>query len=1346
MPNFIYKNLSQILSTNDPIRGNRFNVNRLNGKIIIPKFESISNVEDPTTPNTNVEFHVFLQNGAYVDTLYNAEYSIQNKIIDGSSRNYVLLDVHKHLEQTKLVPGTYKIVYNFFRNLIGYSSNNTNEQTNRLFISDISPNRKELRLTLTNPEDKVSRDNLASFVLQYMSGTKYISPVILNFGQNNTITVINVTSDGNTDHFYVKLLDELPNDLDLYFECWLSTEIMKPYIDNVVRIREEKLALPKFISGPNFEVDYGYWTTSETDYKSWNELLDTNSQTSQEILNKYVSSGSSINLNLNFREFENFVFYSSAGARVENFIYKLQLVESYNTQLSNLNSYTGSLEVNKIKVKVLRDKLVSGFDDFEKWMYYETTGSNYYTSQNSSSITPYPKYEVTGSDYSIATVEGKYKLYPITSSTADDWYSSLLDIATDYDKNNYNSLLFAIPEHIRETNDNDQFITFVNMIGQHFDIMYFYTNHLLKKNLREQHPKDGLSQDLIYEVTKNLGWTLNSGTQTKDLWEYGLGLSGSGDPIWTNSTTINKNLSRSEEDRTKEVWRRIFNNLPYIYKTKGTARSIRALLSAYGIPETVLTIREFGGPDNADLGITPRYEVPKYTYYLNFHSSYPLPTQTQYVRVPWERVSNEYGSWQYPDTLTFRWKMEPEINYAYQNDPIQTVLQKQSGSRLDWYVTINKNGTDPEKGSLTFHMSGSGGYKSASITDQYLYDDVPLNIMIRRSVSTDLTASNQKYDFFLKTSKYGKLAVEASASIIVSGSLSGSYNGAWSSDGQLFIGSGSNPQTNNILSGSIYELRYWTNQLTASAFDDHVLSARSYNGNTPTSSFYDLQAQFKFWKPFDAAATSSIQSNHPNSDKSTFYSSSKSANLYGFTSSSFESIVESYNMAVATVASNTPFSEKVRIDSAKLIGPLQPENSVALTSFDRYSLDSNKLMVAFSPQTMINEDIYSAIGNTWIDDYFGEYENVKKDEYPKLKWFASEYWKKYKNKNDINSYINLISIYDFSIFDQIRQTLPARVQEILGLVIEPNILERSKVSTYRDFTAESPEKFVHETTELVKTPKPTSEVTSKITSVLIGFDINESDIKDYDGDIDIINEFDTQFDDIEKEINIELTSSADIQNIVSTMYKQPDTLVGTYQIFNPTVSVSQKSLAFEYNQYSTTISNTVNLVGSFNPDNYYGIIDATFGNTYERQNATYNNGDWYFTDNDVLKATAYFESIQSYRQDNYYDAFKFYFTEPIDIAASNWNSFDYVTSSLMNPNNYPTPQRRNRFEGCKVTYTSVSFPMWKPTGYDGNSFILNDPSPVIVLLLPCETLYQQYHPTLVMRGRCAEIFLKKKGI
>ena len=140
--------------------------------------------------------------------------------------------------------------------------------------------------------------------------------------------------------------------------------------------------------------------------------------------------------------------------------------------------------------------------------------------------------------------------------------------------------------------------------------------------------------------------------RAKDLWEYALGVSGSGDPIWSGKVTTNKYLAKTEEERTKEVWRRILNNLPYIYKTKGTARGIKALLAAYGIPQTLLSIREYGGPDNADFGDIPGTEWEKFTYYLNFSGSYPLPTTNRYVRVPWEQVNNEFGSWQYPDTLT----------------------------------------------------------------------------------------------------------------------------------------------------------------------------------------------------------------------------------------------------------------------------------------------------------------------------------------------------------------------------------------------------------------------------------------------------------------------------------------------------------------------------------------------------------------------------------------------------------------------------------------------------------------------------------------------------------------------
>lgn len=1061
MANFDYKNIDEILSTSLPIRGVRVSLddNRLLEKTTIPV------TIDPSDPKlNNFEFHVFLPNGAYISTVYN----VQSWKLDTTSNNNIILDIHRDMRRSSLLPGVYKVVYNFLKDEVGGFN-----QPVKLFISDISPDRSELKLSLINPSSTDGLSQLKNFVLKYLNPTDLIQSYVLNFGENKISNIINVTSDGNQQSFYVKLYEPLPEDLDIFAECWVSSEYMKPYIETVNYIAEQVPVQIPELKGPNFEVDYDYWTTTETEYKSWNDILSANVQTSQEILDRYISSSNiPVQLNVNFREFENFIFYSSAEDRINNFVYKMELIERYNSELSTLNTYTGSvntssIDSNKIKVKSFRDKTISGFDNFEKWLYYETTGSNYYTSQATASVVPYPKYEVnlTSSDYNIATKEGKYKFYSSGSNEVDEWYTRVIDLATDYDLKNYNALNKAIPEYLRDDSDNEQFVTFVNMVGQHFDIMYVYTDHIIKKNLREEHPKDGMSQDLIYDVARNLGWTLSNGTQTKDLWEYALGVSGSGEPVWSGKTTTNKYLAKSEEERTKEVWRRILNNLPYIYKSKGTSRGITALLAAYGIPQTLLTIREYGGPDNADLGQIPRAEWEKHTYYLSFSGSNPLPTRQHHIQVPWEKVYTEYETWQYPDTLTFRWRQEPALLYSYQSDPVQTILQKQSGSRVDWFVTVNKNGgTDYDKGTLTFYLGNGTTYTSASITDEYLYDDIPLNIMIRRNVTSDLTSSNQVYDFILKTNKYGKVAVERSASITINGSTSGSYNNAWSSDGILYIGSGSNPQTNKILSGSVFELRYWTKQLLESSFDNHVLAARAYNGNTETSSFYDLQAQFKFWQKFDVAVTTSISSSHPDQTKTYFSSSAKMATFVGFNEGAFEPIVETYNMQVATLGNNTIYSEKIRIDTGSLIGGLSKDYRSEVSAFDKFSVDSDKLMIAFSPQSVINEDIYESIGGTTLDDYIGSYSNISANEYKELKWLARQYWQKYPNRNDFTAYIRLISKFDFSVFDQIRQTLPARSNPILGLVVESNILERNKVdgagrifTGTTDYTVESNE-------------------------------------------------------------------------------------------------------------------------------------------------------------------------------------------------------------------------------------------------------------------------------------------------
>ena len=64
--------------------------------------------------------------------------------------------------------------------------------------------------------------------------------------------------------------------------------------------------------------------------------------------------------------------------------------------------------------------------------------------------------------------------------------------------------------------------------------------------------------------------------------------------------------------------------------------------------------------------------------------------------------------------------------------------------------------------------------------------------------------------------------------------------------------------------------------------------------------------------------------------------------------------------------------------------------------------------------------------------------------YPRLIQAAEGYWKKYADKNDINAYIKIFTLFDLSFFKQLDQLLPSRADTITGVLIQPNVLERSK--------------------------------------------------------------------------------------------------------------------------------------------------------------------------------------------------------------------------------------------------------------------------------------------------------------
>lgn len=1049
-----YKNIDSILVTTEPTRGERLDEKDL----LVLKYEN-------TTPTFNanegelLEMHVYDIDGNYITSNHNAEYKKEKPksvVSDSTVRSYYF-DIHQAVRDLELLSGEYKFSINTYRNIVGSFDGY------KLALTEISPTRKEIRL---KPVDDFSN---------YASGFDLLNNIndvdfLVNFGNDITATAVNWLVDGSTDTettIVIRLYDTLSDDIDLGDECWIVDEVSTPYIDNIKVIGAPVPVLQNTIQGPNFDVVTDYRLKTETDFKTWNQLLGSGVSTSQQIIDRYFSGSlSGIKLNIDYCEFENFVHFSSAEERIKNFKYKIELIEQYDARLAELNNTSGSTGGNINITTQKKNDVISGFDDFENYLYFQS-GSGIYTFQ-SCSIHPWPKqpselvtpltwqqmllsWQNANSQWSqgglIEMVAGfkPYTLYSSTSSIATDWYNSAIASASLYDKYNDSALVKTVPEHIRTDSDNEQYDVFVNMMGHHFDILWSYISHLNKTITREEHFNAGMPDDLLFNVAKSMGWNLSLGNNTEDLWDYTLGTNEAGGTQQTGSLE-----SKSREQVSKEIWRRVVNNLPHLLKTKGTARSVKALLACYGIPQTLLSIREYGGPKLPISEKKPVFIKDDFSYALRLNGV------DQYIETKWLPVKT--GSYKTPDSIELRFKTQDSSKYVI--DSPMTILHQGETNKPNFFVTVERSGSS-QRGNIHFYLSGSSGYKTGSINNEYLFDGNWAGLLLSRRTSTDVISTNNNYIVYVKKHKYGKLTTDASASISVNGGTESSYNAAWTnstSESVLRVGYANNPDNTNYFSGSLQELRYWSTPLDAEDFANHVTSPSAYDGNSVSSSFQQLKFRLPLRQKFDLSTTSSFTSQHPNQSILNFSGSVPlSASFKNFTSkNSFFGVDETYYIENPSLGGNNLWSEKVRAESSTLTGFLNTDTRKEKSTYDTAPIDSPRLGIYFSPQNSINEDIFNQIGFFEIDDYIGAPDDVFKDDYPELKSLAYNYWQKYSDKNNINEYLRVIYQYDMSLFRQLDQLLPRRVKKMDGVLVEPNVLERSKDRIINEMTWEEP--------------------------------------------------------------------------------------------------------------------------------------------------------------------------------------------------------------------------------------------------------------------------------------------------
>jgi hypothetical protein len=91
------------------------------------------------------------------------------------------------------------------------------------------------------------------------------------------------------------------------------------------------------------------------------------------------------------------------------------------------------------------------------------------------------------------------------SANVITWYSASLANAEDYDLTNVNYFKYSVPGFIVDDPHNDNYITFLNMMGQFFDNIWVYITSITDINLANNNLNAGISKDVVYSLLQSLG-------------------------------------------------------------------------------------------------------------------------------------------------------------------------------------------------------------------------------------------------------------------------------------------------------------------------------------------------------------------------------------------------------------------------------------------------------------------------------------------------------------------------------------------------------------------------------------------------------------------------------------------------------------------------------------------------------------------------------------------------------------------------------------------------------------------------------------------------------------------------
>ena len=772
---------------------------------------------------------------------------------------------------------------------------------------------------------------------------KYFAPLknALNFGNNRLLPIINTgMMDERNDAsgsltLLIKLQSELPNDIMAQTQCWISNISLTPYIVNAIIISPTNTPVYQ-IGPPNFSVPIKNASLTKTNLSyTAADLQNTN-----EIEREIVVSKNIEELAIDYTNFNNFVVFSSAELRLKIFKNKIINISTLSSSLQALNNnnitYLSSSgyqyplynqEYSTIQTQI--NGIINSFDGYESYLYR----SGNYTFLNSNFISSSYVIEMDNS-------------------------------ASYYDIQNRDSLINNCSEHVIVNVDNNDYLTFLCMVGHFFDNIYIYISNLSSEKKLGYKTTEEFTRRVVDYMLETFGWTLDDSLEQSTIINN-----------YLTSDQISELNKLSSEERLKTIRNRILINLPQIYKTKGTDESVKLILACYGIPSTLLSIREYGGINYTN----------KNASYTTYERVYMRQWNASYV--------NDNYSLQYPtssNTILFKFAIDKFQQYTYENeqiligkvDPSVVSLTDISGSG-DWaigFVRIPKQNS----GKLFFRI-GYKGYETFKIYSPEfpLFDGNIYSVMLRQNIpdenfeyTSNIHSVPTKYDLYVQRNEFGNQILRLTSSNIC-------YNTAsilkFNSSGTINI-IGNFSYYNEVGYNGIFDkFQLWNIPIEDDNYEDYVnsINSYSYSGSAYSALLFRMHTDYPFnntslskWQNANSYyAHNSINKLGINVDYLTSTNAWNGETKLVYNSASCQYVSQScypYQFKVLDYSNTWPISkygpnkfrnEKVNYVSQSIEARFDSNARSTYVANNQISPDSNQIGFFVDPQDFKNKDI-----------------------------------------------------------------------------------------------------------------------------------------------------------------------------------------------------------------------------------------------------------------------------------------------------------------------------------------------------------------------------------------------------